>query len=428
MAEKKDADTKVTLKLAAKKTADHAQTAAQAVREETLHLKSQEAAKTKAPAKKRPIWTSHKIVRGSAPVFDSEEDAKAFEIYNTIEGSNDSDIAAIAAILKGKAPKDRRTILKQLLDDETEQEKKKGRTGVDPDDELSSDWRRGGYPYVNRLGRKRYEREKFGLQVELLKLQSWVKESGARVVILFEGRDAAGKGGTIKRFMEHLNPRGARVVALEKPTDKETGQWYFQRYVEHLPTRGEIVLFDRSWYNRAGVERVMGFCTDEQYQEFMRECPDFERFLVRSGIYLIKFWFSVSQDEQRRRFKERELHPLKRWKLSPVDKASLNKWDDYTRAKEANFFTTDTADCPWTVIKSDDKKRARLNAMRYVLNRIPYTNKDPQIVGSVDPLIVARASAMSEDGVSPTGRLLAEKKAQKAQKAQKSKKKGSSKK
>ena len=246
-----------------------------------------------------------------------------------------------------------------------------------------------------------------------------MKDTGARVVILFEGRDAAGKGGTIKRFMEHLNPRGARVVALEKPTSAESGQWYFQRYVAHLPTKGEIVLFDRSWYNRAGVERVMGFCTDEDYQEFMRECPDFERFLVRSGIYLVKFWFSVSQDEQRRRFKERELHPLTRWKLSPIDKASLDKWDDYSRAKEAMFFTTDTAACPWTVVKSDDKKRARLNAMRYVLNRIPYANKDAQIVGTADPLIVARASAVFENGVSPVGRILAEKKAKKAGKTKK---------
>lgn len=223
-----------------------------------------------------------------------------------------------------------------------------------------------------------------------------MKESGQKVVIIFEGRDAAGKGGTIKRFMEHLNPRGARVVALEKPTEREQGQWYFQRYVEHLPTRGEMVFFDRSWYNRAGVERVMGFCTDDEYYEFMREVPGFERNLVRSGTYVIKFWFSVSREEQDRRFRERKVSPLKRWKLSPIDEASRNKWDDYTRAKEAMFFATDTPEAPWTVIKSDDKKRARLNAMRYVLRQIPYAKRDLKAIGAVDPLIVGRASSMFE--------------------------------
>jgi polyphosphate kinase 2 len=212
------------------------------------------------------------------------------------------------------------------------------------------------------------------------------------VIILFEGRDAAGKGGTIKRFMEHLNPRGARVVALSKPTETERGQWYFQRYVQHLPTKGEIVMFDRSWYNRAGVERVMGFCTDEEYNEFLRQAPEFERQLVRSGVHLFKFWFSVSRDEQRRRFKERKVHPLKQWKLSPIDTASLDKWDDYTRAKESMFVHTDTSDAPWTVIKSDCKKRARLNAMRFVLERLPYARKDVDVVGVADPLIVGRPS------------------------------------
>jgi polyphosphate kinase len=225
-------------------------------------------------------------------------------------------------------------------------------------------------------------------------------------VILFEGRDAAGKGGTIKRVMEHLNPRGARVVALEKPSEIERGQWYFQRYVQHLPTAGEIVLFDRSWYNRAGVERVMGFCSDDEYQEFMRQVPQFERQLVRSGVHLIKFWFSVSQEEQRRRFKERELHPLKQWKLSPVDLASLDKWDDYTKAKEAMFFETDTADAPWTVIKSDCKKRARLNAMRYVLHRLPYSNKDLANLGTLDTLLVGRAHVVYERGERPGSALL----------------------
>jgi polyphosphate kinase 2 len=225
------------------------------------------------------------------------------------------------------------------------------------------------------------------------------------VVILFEGRDAAGKGGTIKRFMEHLNPRGARVVALEKPTDLEKGQWYFQRYVQHLPTAGEIVLMDRSWYNRAGVERVMGFCSDTEYHEFMRQTPEFERHLVRSGVHLIKFWFSVSREEQRRRFKERENHPLKQWKLSPIDLQSLDKWDDYTRAKEAMFFETDTADAPWTVIKSVCKKRARLNAMRYVLHKLPYTNKNVENICKLDPLVVGRAHVVYERGERPTALL-----------------------
>ncbi|MBL0151918.1 MAG: polyphosphate kinase 2 [Ideonella sp.] len=270
--------------------------------------------------------------------------------------------------------------------------------GTDPDAELSAKWREGAYPYKNLLSRKTYEKQKYRLQVELLKLQAWVKETGARVVVIFEGRDAAGKGGAIKRFMEHLNPRGARVVALEKPSEVERGQWYFQRYIQHLPTRGEIVMFDRSWYNRSGVERVMGFCSEKEYEEFLRQTPEFERQLVRSGVHLFKFWFSVSQDEQRRRFKERKLHPLKQWKLSPIDMASLDKWDDYTRAKEAMFLHCDTSDAPWTVIKSDCKKRARLNAMRYVLHRMPYTTRDLAIVGSVDPLIVGRPSLVSSVG------------------------------
>ncbi len=268
----------------------------------------------------------------------------------------------------------------------------------DPDIELSAGWRDGDYPYLNLLSRKKYEEQKYRLQVELLKLQSWVKEAGQRVVILFEGRDAAGKGGTIKRFMEHLNPRGARVVALEKPNEVERGQWYFQRYISQLPTRGEIVLFDRSWYNRAGVERVMGFCSDPEYQEFMRQTPEFERHLVRSGVHLFKFWFSVSRDEQRRRFKERQAHPLKQWKLSPIDMASLDKWDAYTRAKEAMFLNCDTSDAPWTVIKSDCKKRARLNAMRYLLHRLPYAKRDLQKIGPVDPLIVGRPSLVPSPG------------------------------
>ena len=301
----------------------------------------------------------------------------------------------LRAILEGASPDDAAALRRELL--EGAQALQRNRL-VKPDEELAADWRNGAYPYRNLMSRKNYEAQKYLLQVELLKLQAWVKETGQRVVVLFEGRDAAGKGGAIKRFMEHLNPRGARVVALEKPSDTERGQWYFQRYVEHLPTAGEIVMFDRSWYNRAGVERVMGFCNAHEYEEFMRQAPDFERHLVRSGIHLIKFWFSVSKAEQRRRFKEREAHPLKQWKLSPIDMASLDKWDDYTQAKEAMFFETDTADAPWTVIKSDCKKRARLNAMRYVLHKLPYSNKDLEHIKQLDPLLVGRAHVVYERG------------------------------
>lgn len=300
----------------------------------------------------------------------------------------------LAAILQGTSPDESQLLRDALMQNGGATEK----LSVASDEELSSDWRSGGYPYKNLMLRKNYERSKYQLQVELLKLQAWVKETGQKVVILFEGRDAAGKGGAIKRFMEHLNPRGARVVALEKPTESERGQWYFQRYIQHLPTAGEIVLFDRSWYNRAGVERVMGFCSQSEYDDFMRQVPEFERNLVRSGIHLFKFWFSVSRKEQRRRFKEREKHPLKQWKLSPIDKASLDKWDDYTHAKEAMFFSTDTADAPWIVIKSDCKKRARLNAMRYVLHRLAYGQKDGARIGPVDPLIVGRANVVYEIG------------------------------
>ena len=297
--------------------------------------------------------------------------------------------AALRALIEGASEDDRQMLRQVLLGSEEGSETPlfKGH----PDDELADDWREGGYPYKHLMRRATYEAQKYNLQVELLKLQAWVKETGQRVVILFEGRDAAGKGGTIKRFMEHLNPRGARVVALEKPSEVERGQWYFQRYIQHLPTAGEIVLFDRSWYNRAGVERVMGFCSDAEYHEFMHQAPEFERHLVRSGIHVVKFWFSVTRAEQRRRFKEREVHPLKQWKLSPVDLASLDKWDDYTRAKEAMFFETDTADSPWTVVKSDCKKRARLNAMRYVLHKLPYANKSLKAIGRLDTLIVGRA-------------------------------------
>jgi len=254
----------------------------------------------------------------------------------------------------------------------------------------------GNYPYKRKMSRKTYEKQKAELQVELLKLQAYVREAGERTLLLFEGRDAAGKGGTIKRFMEHLNPRGAHVMALEKPTDEERGQWYFQRYIKHLPTKGEIIMFDRSWYNRAGVERVMNFCTPTEYMEFMRQAPDVERMLVNDGIRLCKYWFSVSRQEQRRRFEGRRISPLKQWKLSPIDMQSLDKWDDYTEAKKAMFFYTDTAHAPWTVIKSDDKKRARINCMRHFLSQVPYPNKNTKVACAPDPLIVGAASEIYE--------------------------------
>ncbi|MFE2087786.1 polyphosphate kinase 2 [Streptomyces sp. NPDC059460] len=268
---------------------------------------------------------------------------------------------------------------------------------VTPEGRARDAWRED-YPYGHKLGRKAYEKTKRALQIELLKLQHWVKDRDERLVILFEGRDAAGKGGTIKRFTEHLNPRGARVVALEKPTERERTQWYFQRYTAHLPSAGEIVLFDRSWYNRAGVERVMGFCTTREYLEFMHQAPGFERMLARDGIHLVKFWFSVSRNEQRNRFMIRQIDPVRQWKLSPVDLASLDKWDAYTEAKELMLFHTDTADAPWTVVKSNDKKRARLEAIRHVLHRFDYPDKNADLVGEADPLIVGPASRLFEEG------------------------------
>ncbi|GAA4564597.1 polyphosphate kinase 2 [Planotetraspora kaengkrachanensis] len=291
-----------------------------------------------------------------------------------------------------------------------------GLTVVDNDDDdpilVREDGRpvdtwREHYPYRERLPRAAYDRDKRLLQIELLKLQYWLKDTGGRLVILFEGRDAAGKGGTIKRFMEHLNPRGAKVVALEKPSERERTQWYFQRYVNHLPAAGEIVLFDRSWYNRAGVERVMGFCSHEEYVEFMNQAPQFERMLVRDGIHLVKLWFSVSRAEQRTRFVIRQVDPVRQWKLSPMDIASLDLWDDYTRAKEDIFLNTDTADAPWTIIKSNDKKRGRLEAMRYVLSLFEYEDKDLSVVGLPDPVIVRSAvDIVDEDNAEPLNPLV----------------------
>jgi polyphosphate kinase len=250
-------------------------------------------------------------------------------------------------------------------------------------------WREN-YPYAERLDRHEYDEEKYLLQVELLKFQTWASRTGTKHVLVFEGRDAAGKGGTIKRFMEHLNPRYARVVALTKPTEREQRQWYFQRYVQHLPTGGEMALFDRSWYNRAVVERVMGFATDEEYSSFMHQVPLFEEMLVESGVSLTKYWFSVTQSEQRTRFIIRQVDPVRQWKLSPMDLESLDKWDRYTAAKEEMFRRTDIDLAPWTTIKSNDKKRARLNAMRHFLSRFEYDGKDAAVVGTPDPQIVSR--------------------------------------
>jgi polyphosphate kinase 2 len=260
---------------------------------------------------------------------------------------------------------------------------------IDPDGRAVDTWREN-YPYEQRMPRDEYDAQKYALQVELLKLQNHQIETGERHVILFEGRDAAGKGGTIKRFTEHLNPRYAHVVALTKPSDRELNQWYFQRYVQHLPTAGEMVLFDRSWYNRAGVERVMGFASSGEYEQFMAQAPRFEQMLVESGIHLSKYWFSVTASEQRTRFNIRQVDPVRRWKLSPMDLQSLDKWDSYTEAKEAMFLRTDTDYAPWTTVKSNDKKRARLNTMRHFLSRFDYEDKDADVVGEPDPLIVER--------------------------------------
>lgn len=278
---------------------------------------------------------------------------------------------------------------KDLLDDDAP-------TTLAPDDS----WKQG-YPYDEKMTRRAYERQKRRLQVELLKLQAWQRDTGQRIVLIFEGPDAAGKGGTIKRFTEHLNPRTARIVALEIPSEREKTQWYFQRYAAHLPAAGEMVFMDRSWYNRAGVERVIGYCTPEEYLEFTRSAPVFEKMLVDSGIHLFKFWFSVGEAEQRRRFLERKTDPVKRWKLSPTDLTSIDKWEAYTEAKEAMFFYTDTVHAPWTVVKSNDKKRARIEAMKWVLNAYDYPGKETKVIGRSDTLIIGSPDRVYEKGERP---------------------------
>ena len=298
---------------------------------------------------------------------------------------------------KPKTPSRKRTKkdLKDILAEMSDPEKVLASPDIiSASDLLRVSYELGEYPYPEKISTKEYEHEKQLLQAELLKVQAWVKEEQKRICGFFEGRDAAGKGGTIKRFMEHLNPRSAHVVALEKPTNKELGQWYFQRYVEQMPTNGEIVLFDRSWYNRAGVERVMHFCTPEEHLEFLRTAPELERMLVHSGMIMRKYWFSVSRQEQLRRFHSRSHDPLKHWKLSPIDLQSLDKWDDYTEARRTMFFHTDTADAPWVVVKSDDKKRARINCMRHFLYSLTYPAKDPTIAYKPDEKIVGRVDSL----------------------------------
>ncbi|MEZ5669504.1 MAG: polyphosphate kinase 2 [Alphaproteobacteria bacterium] len=282
-------------------------------------------------------------------------------------------------------------------DDDKKKKTKDDRDGArrrDPKGAALRDFEFGEYPYRDRMDTKDYEEQLRLLQIELLKVQRWVAEAEQKVVAVFEGRDAAGKGGTIKRFMEHMNPRGARVVALLKPTERERSQWYFHRYVEHLPAAGEIALFDRSWYNRAGVEKVMGFCTDDQYREFLHQCPEFERMLVRSGLHLIKYWLTVTKDEQAKRFDDRQNDPLKQWKLSPIDIASRDKWAEYSEARDAMFDHTDTEHAPWTVIKSDDKKRARIACLRHFLGSLDYKDRDDKVVVAPDPAILRARSAM----------------------------------
>ena len=296
---------------------------------------------------------------------------------------------------KSESKKRTKKDLKDILADMSDPEKVLASPDIiSAGDLMQVSYELGEYPYPEKISTKEYEREKQMLQAELLKVQVWVKEEQKRICGFFEGRDAAGKGGTIKRFMEHLNPRSAHVVALEKPSEKELGQWYFQRYIEQMPTNGEIVLFDRSWYNRAGVERVMHFCSPEEHLEFLRTVPELERMLVHSGMIMRKYWFSVSRHEQLRRFHSRSHDPLKHWKLSPIDLESLDKWDDYTEARRTMFFHTDTADAPWVVVKSDDKKRARINCMRHFLYSLDYPAKDPTIAYKPDEKIVGTVDSL----------------------------------
>lgn len=291
-------------------------------------------------------------------------------------------------VLSNMQPKSREYILEGLVADIFAKKAKRSSDCLKEMDELNPRASEGEFPYLHNYDEELYEEELYALQVELLKLQNHVKATGMKVAIIFEGRDAAGKGGSILRFIKNINPRGARIVALPKPSEAEKGQWYFQRYVAQLPSPGEMVFFDRSWYNRAVVEPVMGFCTPEQSDLFLTEVPTFERSLTEHGIHLTKFWLDVSLEEQKRRFKQRRVDPIRRWKLSPVDIASLEKWDEYTAAIEKMFRKTESPAAPWTVIRSDDKRRARLNAIRVFLHSIEYAEKDEEQIGEVDGRIV----------------------------------------
>jgi len=316
---------------------------------------------------------------------------KPVAIKATTEASPASNTSTTMTSTNRRTKKD----LKEILADMSDPKKVLATPEIiSASDLLYVSYELGEYPYPEKISRTEYENEKRLLQAELLKVQAWVKEQGKRIAGFFEGRDAAGKGGTIKRFMEHLNPRAAHVVALEKPTDRELGQWYFQRYIHHMPTNGEIVLFDRSWYNRAGVERVMQFCSPEEHLEFLRTVPELERMMVNSDMILRKYWFSVSRHEQLRRFHSRSHDPLKHWKLSPIDLESLDKWDAYTEARRSMFFHTDTAAAPWVVVKSDDKKRARINCLRHFLYSLDYPSKDPTIAFKPDSKIVGTVDSL----------------------------------
>ncbi len=335
--------------------------------------------------------TLEKVFRDVALIDPKENiDCVIKEIVHQVRAMKTSLTAEEMAdlVFENMQPKSRDHMLAGLLADIFEKQAKLRSRNARNMEELDPDYNKGAFPYLHNYDDAMYKEELYALQVELLKLQHFVKEKGLKVAVIFEGRDAAGKGGTIARFTQNINPRGARIVALPKPTEAETGQWYFQRYVAHLPSPGEIVFFDRSWYNRAVVEPVMGFCKPEQTKLFLSEVPAFERSLVEHGIHLTKFWLDVSRDEQKRRFKQRRVDPVRRWKLSPVDIASLDRWDDYTAAIEQMFRTTETPQAPWTIIRSDDKRRARLNAIRVFLHSIEYAEKDEEQIGSVDGLIV----------------------------------------
>jgi len=307
---------------------------------------------------------------------ENQEELKPIPTDTAAENDLETQAASAETAQPGEEP----TKAKKKKDKKDKKDKKsfeaQADSAVPPNGKEKKSGKGAGKP--QKLSEKKYLKELSGLYIELVKLQEWIKFKGLKVVVVFEGRDAAGKGGTIKRIMECLNPRYARVVALGTPTEREKTQWYFQRYVPHLPAAGEMVLFDRSWYNRAGVERVMGFCTEEEYQEFLRSCPEFEKMLIRSGIILIKYWFSVSDDEQEHRFQARIKDPTKRWKLSPMDLQSRAKWVEYSRAKDTMFSYTDTKQSPWYVVNSNDKKKARLNVIRHLLSLIPYEDLTPE--------------------------------------------------